>query len=747
MTEYYSYVYQIDLSIEINMIDWVKVSDIQDIIRGAGFLVMEIYKKRNFQVETKGDMTPVTEADKASSEYIVQALKKLNPDIPVISEEASLPSYEERKGWKYVWIVDPLDGTKEFIFRNGRFCINIALVEDGHPVFGMINNICDEEILWAFADGERGVARKGQESKLLSSMEVPSRLRVAVSRFHLTEGEMQYIDHLKKMGYDVELIPLGASSKHCLVAEGKVDICPKFGKCSEWDVASGQALVEATGGLVVNVETGGEVVYNKENILSPPFIMFSKRIHEEIKRGNRTFLDCDAEIEVKNDYLGAQRNEVINQDIMEKQLAKELIEFIHESPTNFHAVANAKKELLDHGFKQLFSGEAWQIEKGGKYFVTKNHSSLFAFEIGSGEIAEDGFKIVCAHSDSPTFRIKPNAEMPVAGQYLKLNTEVYGGPIMYTWFDRPLSMAGRVMLKSLNPLKPATQFVNFKRPLMVIPHIAIHFNRAVNDQGNPLSKQKDMLPVIAMINETFEKDDFLLNLIAEEMGVNKEDILDFDLTLYEFEKGCLLGVNEEFISTGKLDDLAMAFAGLKAFVKSEKCRKTKVLAIFDNEEVGSGTKQGAGSPILRTIVERIVFGLGGKPEDLYRAIHNSFMISADMAHALHPNYVEKHDPTNHPVMNGGPVIKFNANQKYITDGDSAAVFETICKMAGVPCQKFVNHSDMAGGSTLGNILLSQMEMRGVDIGNPMWAMHSVRETGGVMDNAYVIKAFTTFYNI
>lgn len=729
------------------MINWIKVSDIQSVIENAGALVKEVYDKRNFNVELKGDMTPVTEADRASSEYIVGALRKLYPEVPVISEEASLPPYEERVKWKYAWIVDPLDGTKEFIYRNGRFCINIALVEEGRPVFGMINNVCDGEILWAFESGECGMIRAGREEVLVNEPNTASKLKVAVSRFHLTEWEMQYIDYLRSLGHEVELVPLGASSKHCMLAEGKVDICPKFGKCSEWDVAAGQVLVEATGGLVVNAETGGKVCYNKENIISSPFVMFGKRVHEEIKGGNKTFLNFKVKSIVKNDYLGTRRIETKKQDIMEKQYAKELIEFIHESPTNFHAVANAKKELLSNGFKQLFSGEAWQIEKGGKYFVTKNHSSLFAFEIGSGEIAEDGFKIVCAHSDSPTFRIKPNAEMPVAGKYLKLNTEVYGGPIMYTWFDRPLSMAGRVMLRSLNPLKPATQFVNFKRPLMVIPHIAIHFNRAVNDQGNPLSKQKDMLPVIAMINDTFEKDDYLVKLIAEEMGVSPEDILDFDLTLYEYEKGCLFGVNEEFISSGKLDDLAMAHAGLKAFVASEKCRKTKVLAIFDNEEVGSGTKQSAGSPILRTIVERIVFGLGGKPEDLYRAIHNSFMISADMAHALHPNYVEKHDPTNHPVMNGGPVIKFNANQKYVTDGDSAAVFETICKMAGVPCQKFVNHSDMAGGSTLGNILLSQMEMRGVDIGNPMWAMHSVRETGGVLDHAYVIKAFTTFYNI
>lgn len=431
---------------------------------------------------------------------------------------------------------------------------------------------------------------------------------------------------------------------------------------------------------------------------------------------------------------------------MGKQLANELIEFIHKSPSSFHVVLNAKQELLEHGYKQLFAGDAWDIQKGGKYFVTKNHSSLFAFEIGSGDII-DGFKLVCTHSDSPTFRIKPNAEIPVAGKYLKLNTEVYGGPILYTWFDRPLSMAGRVMLKSSDPLKPAVHFVNFNRPMLVIPHIAIHFNRTINEQGNPLSRQKDMLPVIAMINDTFEKDNYLLKLIADEMKVSADDILDFDLTLYDFEKGCLFGADEEFISCGKLDDLAMAYADLKAFISSQPCAKTKVLALFDNEEVGSGTKQGAGSPVLRTIIERIVFSLGGSCEELHRAIHNSFMISADMAHALHPNYAEKHDPTNHPVINGGPVIKYNANQKYITDSDSAAVFMSICKMAGVPYQTFVNHSDMAGGSTLGNVFLSQMEIRGVDIGNPMWAMHSVRETAGVADLEYVVKAFTAFYNI
>ncbi|MDR2129928.1 MAG: M18 family aminopeptidase [Odoribacteraceae bacterium] len=433
---------------------------------------------------------------------------------------------------------------------------------------------------------------------------------------------------------------------------------------------------------------------------------------------------------------------------MERTLANELIEFIYQSPTNYHAVARVKRELSAGGFISLSQGEAWSLEQGGKYMVTQNDSSLFAFEIGHGSCARDGFNLICAHSDSPTFRVKPHPELPIGGRYLKLNTEVYGGPILYTWFDRPLSLAGRVLLKGEEALRPVTCFVHFDRPLLVIPHIAIHFNRTINEQGNPLSKQKDMLPVLGMINEHFEKERFLSRLVAQEIGVPETEVLDFDLTLYEHAKGSLCGLNEEFISSGKLDDLAMVHAGVKALVGSTgRSRHTRVLAIFDNEEVGSGTKQGAASPVLRTIIERIVFGLGGSPEDLYRAIHHSFMISADMAHALHPNYAEKHDPTNHPVINGGPVIKFNANQKYVTDGDSAAVFETICGMAGVPCQRFVNHSDMAGGSTLGNLLLSQMEMRGVDVGNPMWGMHSVRETAGVQDHAAMIKAFTTFYNL
>lgn len=431
---------------------------------------------------------------------------------------------------------------------------------------------------------------------------------------------------------------------------------------------------------------------------------------------------------------------------MNKEYAKALINFIDKSPNNFLATDTIKTELLNNGFEELLPCDRWELKKEGKYFVTKNDSAIFAFVIGSDDVADSGFRIICSHSDSPTFRIKPSAEIKTEGGVLKLNTEVYGGPILYTWFDRPLSIAGRVLLRTDNPLAPDTALINIERPIIIIPHLAIHLNRTVNE-GNALSKQKDMLPVIAIINENCEKDNYLLNLIAHELMVSAEDIIDFDLTLYEWNKGCLAGANEEFISVGRLDDLAMAHASMNALLDSDNAKVTKVMAVFDNEETGSGTKQGAASPVLRNIMERIVLSQSDHKEDFFRAIDNSFMISADMAHAIHPNYPEKHDPTNHPVLGGGPVIKINANQKYVSDAESAAIFASICKQAGVPCQYFVNHSDIAGGSTLGNILTAQMDIKGVDMGNPMWGMHSVRETGAVEDHYYAIKVFTRFFNL
>lgn len=336
--------------------------------------------------------------------------------------------------------------------------------------------------------------------------------------------------------------------------------------------------------------------------------------------------------------------------------------------------------------------------------------------------------------------------MIVDGKYLKLNTEVYGGPILRTWLDRPLSLAGRVILKSHNPLEPTHRLMDFRKPLVIIPSIAIHLNREVNE-GAGLNMQKDMLPLVQSVNADLEKDNYLIKLLAKELQVDADDIIDFDVFLYEWEKGSIIGTEKEFISCGKLDDLAMVHAGLKSLLAATDTQSTKMLCIFDNEEVGSVTKQGAGSPVLRNIIERIMEKLGKSKEALDRTIYKSFMISADMAHSIHPNQVDKHDPVLHPVINGGPVIKIHANQKYTTDGDSSAVFETICKLAGVPVQKFVNRSDMVGGSTLGNVSTGKIDIRTVDMGNPMLGMHSVRELGGVKDHSYVIKAFETFYNL
>ena len=327
---------------------------------------------------------------------------------------------------------------------------------------------------------------------------------------------------------------------------------------------------------------------------------------------------------------------------------------------------------------------------------------------------------------------------------MKLNTEVYGGPIMSTWFDRPLTLAGRVIVRGADALHPRTLLMHVRRPLLQISNLAIHFNRQVND-GVKLSKQKDVLPILGIISNELERGQLLMNIICEELSVEREDILDFDLYLADASPACTFGVHDEFISSGRLDDLSMCFAGLEALLSSPEADTTKVLAIFDNEETGSQTKQGAGSPFLASMLKRIAWAQSGTEEAYWQAVERAFMISADNAHAWHPNYSEKFDPTNHPVLGGGPVIKFNAAQKYASDAVSAAVFSEICRQAGVPCQRFVNHSDVAGGSTLGNILASSVPLRGVDMGNAILAMHSCRETGSVDDHLYCVKAFTEFY--
>lgn len=425
-----------------------------------------------------------------------------------------------------------------------------------------------------------------------------------------------------------------------------------------------------------------------------------------------------------------------------------LLKWLDSSTCNFLAVETIRKELDNAGFVRLRPEDAWNLKKGDRRYITKNDSAVFAFIVGEESPAEAGFRIVSAHSDSPCFKIKPNAEIYGDGGVVSLNVEKYGGGILYTWFDRPLSIAGRVALRGKDVLNPEIRLVRFDRPLLTIPHLAIHFNRGVNE-GNPLSKQKDMLPVIGCIDSELNATGLLTRLVADELGVRPEDILDCDLSLYDVTPACTVGLHGEFVTGGRLDDLSMVHAAMTALLST--CAgdngMTRVMAIFDNEETGSGTKQGAHSPVLGNILRRINIGLGGNEEDFYRAVARSFMVSADNAHGVHPNYVEKQDPTNHPVLGGGPVIKINANCKYMTDADSSAVFAGVCEKAGVKFQYFVNHSDVAGGSTLGNIFTSQLDIRGVDMGAAMWAMHSVRETSSSADHVAIIKAFTTFYGL
>lgn len=428
-----------------------------------------------------------------------------------------------------------------------------------------------------------------------------------------------------------------------------------------------------------------------------------------------------------------------------------LLKFLDASPVNFLAARNIACELEQNGYRRLDPQQPLgELKAGDKVYVTKNDSSVYAFHLGRKPLAETGFHMICAHSDSPTFRVKPHAEMTSEGGLVRLNTEVYGGPILSTWFDRPLTLAGRVIVRGKDAMSPETMLMHVRRPLLQISNLAIHFNRQVND-GVKLSKQKDMLPLLGLINDELEQGNLLMNVIVEELSkqrpVSHEDILDFDLYLADTQPACTFGVHDEFISSGRLDDLSMCFAGLEALIAAPESDTTQVLAIFDNEETGSQTKQGAGSPFLASMLMRIARQQSGTEEAYWQAVERAFMISADNAHAFHPNYAEKYDPTNHPMLGGGPAIKFNASQKYASDAVSAAIFAEICRKAGVPCQRFVNHSDVAGGSTLGNILASTVPLRGVDMGNAILGMHSCRETGSVADHEYCVRAFTEFYSL
>ena len=415
--------------------------------------------------------------------------------------------------------------------------------------------------------------------------------------------------------------------------------------------------------------------------------------------------------------------------------AEKLLTFIKESPTAFQAVEMMKTRFTENGFTELKEDEHWEIKNGGKYFVIRNHSAIIAFTVP--EVSSDVFHIIASHSDSPSLKIKENPEM-VENGYVKLNVELYGGALLAPWFDRPLSVAGRLIVKEDEQI--CEKLVTVDKDMLIIPNLAIHMNREANS-GYKYNVQKDMLP---LFSDKEGKGRFM-ETVAEAAEVKTEDILGHDLFLYDRTPGTLWGVNEEFVSAPRLDDLQCAFSSMEGFLQGNREESISVHCVLDNEEVGSSTRQGAASAFLKDTLMRINMGLGRTQEEYYMALADSFMISADNAHALHPNYTDKTDPVNRPVLNGGIVIKYNANQKYCTDGVSAAIFKDICDRAKVPYQTFVNRSDMAGGSTLGNISNTQVPVKTVDIGLAQLAMHSVYETTGAKDTESLVKAATVFF--
>lgn len=453
---------------------------------------------------------------------------------------------------------------------------------------------------------------------------------------------------------------------------------------------------------------------------------------------------------------------------------RELMDFLDSSPVPFFAILNMKKRLKNAGFTELAEGEKWLIEPGGSYYVSRNGSALIAFRVPEMEFT--GFMMMASHCDSPVFKVKPNAEITVENRYVKLNVEKYGGMLCAPWLDRPLSVAGRVIVQTQDGIE--TRLVMVDRDLLIIPSLAIHMNREAND-GFKYNAQTDLLPLfgelpdggkdspsaaaeqaeaagtkrqgdpgrpVGITGTDHKKAGRFLRLIAEEAGVEPEQILDTDLYLYSRMKAARVGLDGEFIASGRLDDLQCAFASLQGFLSSEPVQSIAVHCVFDNEEVGSGTRQGAAGTFLRDVLYRINEGLGRSEEEYLRALSSSFMISADNAHSVHPNHPEKADPSNRPAMNRGIVIKYSANQKYTTDAVSGAVFRAVCRKAGVPCQVFTNRSDMIGGSTLGNISQSQVSVRTVDIGLAQLAMHSPYETAGARDTAWLAEAARVFFS-
>ena len=431
---------------------------------------------------------------------------------------------------------------------------------------------------------------------------------------------------------------------------------------------------------------------------------------------------------------------------MYQKNAEKLLDFINRSPSCFHVIDNMKQELAAAGFLELKEGDAWQLTAGGAYYVTRNDSAVIAFRVpASGRV--QGYQIVASHSDSPVFKVKESPEVEAEGCYVKLNVEKYGGMILSTWLDRPLSAAGRILVRSGDG-RLETRLVHLDRDLLMIPNLAPHMNPDVNN-GYKYNLKTDMMPVLGALPGAGSDGakPSLAALVAAEAGVDPADILTTDLYLYNRQKGTLWGADSEFLASPKLDDLECAYGSLQGILQaSGASEKVAVHCVLDNEEVGSGTKQGAAGTFLVDTLKRINTALGGSEEDYLRAVAGSFMISADNAHAVHPNRGDIADSVNRPKMNGGIVIKYSGNQKYSSDAVSAAVLKMLCEKAEVPVQVYTNRSDIAGGETLGNISTTQVSVNSVDIGLPQLAMHSSYESAGVKDITYLMELAKAFFD-
>ena len=423
---------------------------------------------------------------------------------------------------------------------------------------------------------------------------------------------------------------------------------------------------------------------------------------------------------------------------------KKLFEILENATSQYHTVAAVEKQLLEQGFESLKLKENWDLKKGGKYFLNQYGSSIFAFTIGEEFKAEDGYRIGASHGDFPAFRIKPNAGMENGG-YLQLNTEPYGGLILSSWMDRPLSVAGRVVLKSDDVFHPDVRMIDMKRPVLIIPNLAIHFDREINS-GKDFKKQVDMIPIYATSGEGITKDAFM-QAVAKELGAELSDILDYELTIYPTDKPEFVGLNEEFVSSPRLDNITSTQALVEGITAANRKSGINMMCVFDHEEIGSRSKQGACSTMLPHVIEKIYLTLGYSLIDVKNAMDESMLMSVDVSHAYHPNYGGKYDVTNRHVMNKGFAIKEACSQSYATDCEAISIVQQICDKEGIAYQKFAKHSDSAGGGTLGCISSAVLPVRTVDIGVPLWGMHSSRETMGVKDYEALVAYLKAYYSL